>query len=255
LNLTVAGAPPEAYVLGIRVDGLTLTQALARCIELAVGPPGAHVVTVNTEYVMAARRNAAFREVLNGAALALPDAAGVVWAARLLGTPFPERVAGADLVPRLAGSLGERGLGVFLLGAAPGVAAEAGRVLVRAHGARVAGSASGSPRPEDAAALVEMIRAARPAALFVAFGAPAQDLWIARHLAALEVPLAMGVGGTFDFLAGVRRRAPHPVRRAGLEWLWRLAHEPRRWRRQLALPQFAVAVLLEWVRRGGARRV
>jgi N-acetylglucosaminyldiphosphoundecaprenol N-acetyl-beta-D-mannosaminyltransferase len=241
--------------LGVRVDGVTFDEALARCLELADGPPGSHVVTVNPEFVVAAGRDPAFRDVLNAAALALPDAVGVVWAARWLGVPFPERVAGADLAPAVAGGLGAVGRTVFLLGAAPGVAELAAATLEADYGARCAGTYAGSPRGADFDEIATRVRQAAPAALFVAFGAPAQDLWIHRYSDALGVPLMMGVGGTLDFLAGRRRRAPRTIQRAGFEWLWRLVLEPWRWRRQLALPRFAAAVCMQRLRGQSSRGV
>jgi N-acetylglucosaminyldiphosphoundecaprenol N-acetyl-beta-D-mannosaminyltransferase len=214
-----------------------------------------HVVTVNPEFVMTARHSPAFAAVLDAADLALPDGIGILWAARLLGAPSAERVPGADLVPAVSGDLGAEGGGVFLLGAAPGVADAAGRRLESDFGARVVGTHVGSPREAEAAEIIRAVRSAAPRALFVAFGSPGQDLWIHRHRGALAVPLMMGVGGTLDFLAGAKRRAPVAVRRLGLEWLWRLGREPWRWRRQTALARFAGAVLAERFREGGRRDV
>ncbi|MFQ5459343.1 MAG: WecB/TagA/CpsF family glycosyltransferase [Anaerolineae bacterium] len=235
-------------ILGVAVDRVTVAEALARIDGfLAVGA-ASHVVTVNPEYVMAAARRDAFRSVLNAADLAVADGVGVTLASRLLGRPVPERITGVGLVGRVAQLATERGASVFLLGARPGVADAAavalGRRCSQATGRDVvvAGTHAGSPSAAEAAEIVARVRSARPGVLFVAFGAPEQDLWIARHRGDLGVPVMMGVGGAFDFLAGVRRRAPQGMRRVGLEWLWRLAIEPWRWRRQLALPRFAAAV-------------
>ena len=135
------------------------------------------------------------------------------------------------------------------MGAAPGVAEAAGQALQAQHPSlEIAGAYAGSPAASEEEAIVSHIRAARPDFLFVAYGAPRQDLWIARNLGRLGVSLAMGVGGTFDFIAGRARRAPRWMRGAGLEWLHRLAHEPWRWRRMLALPHFAALVLLARLR-------
>jgi N-acetylglucosaminyldiphosphoundecaprenol N-acetyl-beta-D-mannosaminyltransferase len=241
-------------ILGIPVDRLTADQAVDRVRAFLRERRTAHVVTVNPEFVMTARGDPRFREVLAGSDLALADGIGIVWASRLLGHPLTERVAGVDIVPRLACAAAAEGGGVFLLGAAPGVAERAARVLTglpcpEARSPIVVGTHAGSPAPEEADDIVARIRAAQPALLLVAFGSPRQDLWIAQYRQRLGVPVMMGVGGTFDFLTGVQRRAPAPVRRAGLEWLWRLALEPGRWRRQLALPHFALLVAADPLRR------
>lgn len=196
------------------------------------------VVTLNPEMVMAARRDPVFRTVIEQAALVTPDGVGMTLAARLRGTPLRARVTGVDLVEALAMT----GRSLFLLGAAPGVAERAASVLEHRYGALIAGTWAGSPKPEDAAAALERIAAARPHILCVAYGAPAQECWIARYraeLAACGVRVALGVGGTFDYLAGVVPRPPAVVRRLGLEWLYRLIRQPWRWRRQLVLPLFA----------------
>jgi N-acetylglucosaminyldiphosphoundecaprenol N-acetyl-beta-D-mannosaminyltransferase len=153
-------------------------------------------------------------------------------------------VAGSDLVPRIAERAAAHGWRLFFLGAGRGVAQEAAARLRRRYaGLQVAGTYAGSPALDEEAEIVDLVRAASPHVLLVAYGAPAQDLWIARNLERLGVPVCMGVGGAFDFVGGVRKRAPLWVQRLGLEWLYRLLQEPWRWRRQLALPRFTIAVL------------
>ena len=235
-------------VLGVLVDSVTRQEALSR-MEALIESGGPHqVATVNPEFVMGARRDPAFRKVLDEAALALPDGIGVVWASRWLGRDLPERVAGVDLVWELAGLAARRGYGIFCLGAVPGVAEETARRLSEWHpGLRIAGCHAGSPSLEEEGEIVARVRASGPQVLFVAYGAPRQDVWIHRNLEALGVPLAMGVGGAFDFIAGRTRRAPGWMRWLGLEWLHRLAMEPWRWRRMLALPRFAaLAFAARW---------
>jgi N-acetylglucosaminyldiphosphoundecaprenol N-acetyl-beta-D-mannosaminyltransferase len=233
-------------VLGVEVDALDSATALARIEALCAASARAHVVTVNPELVMLARRDADYRAVLNGAALRLADGVGLLWAARVLGQRLPERVTGVDTFQRLAMRCAAAGRRIFLLGGMPGVAeAAARRLQERAPGLRVAGVYSGSPDPAEEAEIVGRVRDAAPDILFVAFGSPAQELWIARTLERLGVPVAMGVGGAFDFVAGRVPRAPRWVQRLGLEWLFRLACQPWRWRRQLVLPAFAALVLRE----------
>jgi N-acetylglucosaminyldiphosphoundecaprenol N-acetyl-beta-D-mannosaminyltransferase len=149
-----------------------------------------------------------------------------------------------DLVDRLASLSADKGFRIYLLGAMPGVAERAAKVLCTHYaGLIVAGTDAGSPRAEDEAGIIAQVRAAHPHILLVAYGAPAQDMWIARNLDRLGVPVCIGVGGAFDYLAGVHPLAPRWLRRIGLEWLHRLVTQPWRWRRMLALPRFMWRVL------------
>jgi N-acetylglucosaminyldiphosphoundecaprenol N-acetyl-beta-D-mannosaminyltransferase len=202
------------------------------------------VATVNPEFVMRARRDPAFRAALDSASLALADGDYVLWAARRQGHQLRERVAGSDLVPELASLAARRGYRLFLLGGAPGVAEEAARRLVRRNpDLVVAGTHAGSPLPEDDAESLARIGSARPDILLVAYGAPHQELWIARHRERLQVPVAMGVGGALDFLAGRVPRAPLWMREVRLEWLFRLLRQPWRARRMAVLPRYVVEVM------------
>jgi N-acetylglucosaminyldiphosphoundecaprenol N-acetyl-beta-D-mannosaminyltransferase len=204
-------------------------------------------VTVNPEFVMAARHNGAFRRVLAAADIATPDGFGLLLVARLRGTRFRARVTGVALVERIAAAAAERGWSLFFLGAAPGVAELTAAALQRAHPhLKIAGCYAGSPHPAEETAIRARIAAAQPDILLVAYGHPAQELWIARNQPLLQVPVAIGVGGVFDYLAGVVPRAPVWMRHAGLEWLYRLARQPERWRRILvAVPLFLWAALRE----------
>jgi len=238
-------------ILGVGVDPMTYEGALAQIQSFVQKGVTHQVVTVNPEFVMRAQSDEPFRRVLNGADLVLADGIGLVWAARLLGHRLPERVAGSDLVPRIAQRAAEVGWRLYFLGAPPGVAERAAHILrERCPGLQVAGTYAGSPAREMKEAIVERIRAAHPDILFVAYGAPAQDRWIARNLSNLGVPVAMGVGGAFDFIAGRAERAPPWVQRLGLEWLHRLIHQPWRWQRMLALPKFSWLVLASLFRGG-----
>jgi N-acetylglucosaminyldiphosphoundecaprenol N-acetyl-beta-D-mannosaminyltransferase len=205
---------------------------------------------------MAARRDPRFRAVLRRAALNIPDGIGLLLAARLLGGRFRQHVRGTDLVERLARRGAARGDRLYLLGAAPGVAREAAERLAARHpGLRIAGAEPGSPHPADDAAVRARIAEAGPVDLIlVAYGAPAQEFWLDRNLGPLGIPVGIGVGGVFDYLSGRAPRAPRWVRRLELEWLHRLLTQPRRWRRQLALPRFVALVAAAAARRALARR-
>lgn len=243
-------------VLGIPIHDVDFEGALRRVADWQREGGPRQIATVNPEFVMLARRDPAFAAVLRRADLNVPDGVGILWAARRLGRPLRERVGGADLMDRLCAQAAIQGWPVFLLGARDGVAVRAGDALVHRHpGLRIAGAWAGSPRSEDDADAVARVRAARPRLLFVAYGAPAQDVWLARNLAACADgrPLTgMGVGAAFDFLTGAQRRAPVWVQRMGLEWLYRLIRQPWRLRRQLALPRYATLVMLESL--SGSRR-
>jgi N-acetylglucosaminyldiphosphoundecaprenol N-acetyl-beta-D-mannosaminyltransferase len=238
---------PRIHILGVAVDDLTEAEALEQIAGFIEAGGPHQIVTVNPEFVMEARRNGAFRRVLATADLATPDGFGLLLVARWRGTPLRQRVTGVALVERIAAAAAERGWSLFFLGAAPGVAERAAEVLKRASpDLRVAGCYAGSPHPVDEATVRARLAAARPDVLLVAYGHPAQDLWIARNQPLLRVPVAIGVGGVFDYLAGVVPRAPAWMRHAGLEWLYRLLRQPRRWRRILvAVPQFLWATLRE----------
>lgn len=205
------------------------------------------IATVNPEFVMTAQEDAEFRQILNEADLCLPDGVGLLYAARRWGASLPERVPGSELVYHLAERAAERGWPLFLLGAAPGVAEEAAAIFVaRYPGLIIAGTYAGSPDPAENDALVRRINDSGAQLLYVAYGAPRQDKWIARNRAGLPtVRVAIGVGGSLDFVTGRAVRAPRWAQRLGLEWLHRLVKEPWRWRRMLALPRFAWRVALD----------
>lgn len=238
-------------VLGVRVDDVTLGEALAICQACIRSGEPHRVVTPNAEFVMAARRKPAFRRILNESTLAIPDGAGLLLAGRLLGTRLREQVAGTDLADRIAGLCAREGHRLFLLGAAPGVAESAARRLVERYpGLVVAGTLAGSPDPAaDEETRARLREAGRIDALLVAYGGEQQEGWIDRNQAALGIPLAIGIGGAFDFFSGRVPRAPLLMRRLGLDWLFRLIVQPWRWRRQLALPRFVVAVIYQGLRR------
>jgi len=235
---------PAVDILGIRVDNVTYEQVLGR-VEEFIAEGGAHQVnTLNPEFIITARRDPEFARILNDSSLNLPDGQGLIWAARLLGTPLQGRVTGVDTLLRLAQMAAEKGLRLYLLGAAEGVAATAARSLqLHFPGLEISGTYAGSPAVEEENGITSCIARARPHLLFVAYGAPHQEKWIARNLSRAGVPVAMGVGGALDFISGQRKRAPTRVQTLGLEWLHRLAHEPWRWRRMMALPRFVLLVL------------
>jgi N-acetylglucosaminyldiphosphoundecaprenol N-acetyl-beta-D-mannosaminyltransferase len=202
------------------------------------------IATVNPEFIMTAQDDAEFRQILNEVDLCIPDGVGLLLAGRWLGQPLPERVAGSDLVYQLAEFASRHGWSLFLLGAGTGVAEEAGQILAKRYpGLTIAGVYEGSPNPAENEAIVKRINDSQAKILYVAYGAPGQDKWIARNRRDLtSVRLAIGIGGSLDFITGRSVRAPRWMQRLGLEWLHRLFKEPWRWRRMTSLPKFAYRV-------------
>jgi N-acetylglucosaminyldiphosphoundecaprenol N-acetyl-beta-D-mannosaminyltransferase len=213
-------------------------------IERFVDEGGPHLVaTVNPEFVMRAQRDAAFARVLASAELCLPDGTGVVWAANRQGCELPGPVAGVDLVRPLAEMCARRGFRLFLLGATPGVADELAARLRGADPGLQVRAHAGAPDPAHDEEALRLIHEHGTQVLLVAFGAPAQELWIDRLRNRLGVAVAIGVGGAFDYLTGRVPRAPEWMRDAGLEWLHRLIRQPWRIRRMAVLPAYALKVL------------
>ena len=237
--------PGRIAILGVPVDRLSYPdwiQLTEGWIRAASGPH--QVCTVNPEFIMIARQDAIFFNILNRAALCVPDGVGLLWASRRLGNPMRERLTGSDGVPLIARHAAERGWRIFFLGAGSGIAQKAAAILCRRYpGLQVAGAYAGSPAESEEDDIVAMINEAKADILFVAYGAPQQDKWIARNLPRLNVSMAMGIGGSLDFIARQVPRAPAWMRRRGLEWCYRLLRQPWRFRRMLRLPRFALAVL------------
>jgi N-acetylglucosaminyldiphosphoundecaprenol N-acetyl-beta-D-mannosaminyltransferase len=231
-------------VLGVGFDRVVLAAAVERILRRVEAGERTFVITANPEFVMLARQDAAVAQIAREAHLVVADGSGVVAASRLLGDPLP-RVPGRLLVDALVPHLAQRRTPIFFLGAAPGVAERAAAELRRrAPGLVVAGVHAGSAEPAQDAEAVARVRDTAAQVLFVAYGMPKQEQWIARNLPELPgVRLAIGVGGVFDQLAGVQKVPPAALHAIGLEWLWRLAREPWRWRRQRVLPLFALLVL------------
>ncbi len=235
----------RARVLGCAIDRLDMDETVRRCEELIVSGGSAQHVVVNAAKLVALRRDLRLREIVGRCALVSADGQSVVWASRLLGDPLPERVAGIDLMERLLALAEERGYRVFILGARPDVLERAVERLRERHPRLiVAGTRDGYFRDGESAEVCAEIRAARPHILLVAISSPRKEYWLGRHTAELGVPFAMGVGGAIDVVAGVTRRAPSWLQRAGLEWLFRLLQEPRRLARRYLVTNTRFALLL-----------
>lgn len=231
-------------ILGVKIDKMNFAQAVDKAEEL-VGSEGTSVIfTPNPEIVMCAYENSDFRKILNSADLCLADGIGIVYGARILKTPVPERVAGFDVTSELLCRMSKSGGGVFLFGAKPGVAEIAKEKLEEKFpGIQIVGTHDGYFKPEDEDGIVAEINASGARLLLVCLGAPKQEMWIARNLDRLNVNLCMGVGGTLDVFAGTAKRAPKIFIKLNLEWLYRFLKQPTRIVRFVALPRFMIKVI------------
>ena len=225
----------KTEILGVRFDDLTQQEAAQQGRQLLEEDKFHYVVTPNPEFLLAAEKDPEFRRVLNAADLVLPDGIGVVYSAKILGTPLKERVPGIEFAEAMLSALNEMGGRLYLLGAKPGVAEEAGRRICARYPALVlCGTHDGYFKDEQA--ILPEIAAAKPDLLFVCLGAPKQEKWMARWGQHTGAKLAIGLGGCLDVFAGNVERAPERWQKLGLEWAYRLKKEPKRIGRMAKLP-------------------
>ena len=229
-------------IMGVQFDNVTMTEALDEAERLLASGETFYCVTPNSEIVYEAMHDAELCALLNGAALVLPDGAGVVLASKILKTPLRAKVAGVDFADGLMGRMENSGLRLFLLGSKPGVAELAAEKMLEKHPKlQISGMADGYFR--DDAEAVAKVNAAGADVLFVCLGAPKQEYFIKRNMQALNVRMLIGLGGTLDSFAGTVKRAPKWMIKLNLEWFYRLLKEPKRLGRMMRLPKFLLAVL------------
>jgi N-acetylglucosaminyldiphosphoundecaprenol N-acetyl-beta-D-mannosaminyltransferase len=232
----------------LSVDSVSFADALERIAALVERGTGGAIFTPNVDHVVKAETDPAFRRAYERADLCLADGTWIVWASRLLGSPLPAKVSGSDLIVPLARYAGQHGWRLSIVGGAPGVAEAAGARMAREFDVAFVGCDAPAVDMDGSMTAPEetlgRLRAARPDIVLVALGAPKQELWIDRYAERLSPAVAIGIGGSIDFFVGRVRRAPPWVSRMGLEWLYRLAREPRRmWRRYLVEdPRFLTIV-------------
>ena len=233
--LPICPSAPAVNVAGVPVANLTEGEALALVDKLNTQGGSHYVAVVNAAKIVAANRDERLRQILLDADLVTADGMSVVWASRVLGQPLKQRVTGIDLFQRLVEHAARRGLSVYFLGAREeSVRGTVARLTARNPDLRVAGYRNGYFTPSESDAVADAIKQSSADLLFVAMGSPAQENWIACNLARAGVRFALGVGGSFDHVSGLARRAPKWMQRLGLEWLHRLIREPTRlWRRYL----------------------
>ncbi len=234
----------KANILGAHVDIVNAEQTLQRIKQLIKTGEPAHIITLNAEIVYQAQEDPALLSIINSADLVTPDGIGIVWAGKKLGYPLLERVTGIDLLYLLCAEAVQQRWRIYLLGAATGVAEAAARQLSATYPElQICGWHDGYFPDQEVDGMIHDIRVLKPDLLFVALGAPKQEFWIKQYIKELNVPVSIGVGGSFDVVAGIKERAPEWMIKANLEWLYRLLKEPSRFKRQLALPKFVVRVL------------
>lgn len=233
----------KVAILDVNVASLTMAEAVAVVEKYMDEHAGALIATANAEMIMMANKDALLKQILNEADLVVPDGAGTVWAAHHLGAAMPERVAGYDLAQHLLARAPKKGKKIFFFGSAPGVGEKAKLKAEREYpGIEIVGVRDGYFSKDQEAEIIAEIRTAKPDLLLAALGVPKQEKWLKEHLAELAVPVAIGVGGTLDVMAGVMKRAPRWMQKAKLEWLFRGLLQPKRIGRLMALPHFVLKV-------------
>lgn len=241
----------KTNVLGIAFDNLSRTQAREAGAAMLASDRFHYVVTPNPEFILASEQDPEFRDIINRADLVLPDGVGVVYSARILGTPLQERVAGFDFACDMLEELDKLGGRLYLLGAKPGVAEQAERAILERHpNIVVCGTHDGYF--DDPVPVARDAAEARPDLIFVCLGAPKQEKWIARFGNLTGAKLAIGLGGALDVFAGNVERAPEAWQKVGMEWAYRLMKEPERIGRMAKLPLVLVKAVGQ--RAAGGRR-
>ncbi len=233
-------------ILGVGVNSLRMADAVNLVEKYMDDRANVIVATANAEMLMNATRDTDLKRILNSAALVVPDGAGTVWAAHQLGYDMPERVAGYDLAQELMKRAPQKDRRIFFFGSAPGVADKAKLKAEELYpGINIVGTRNGFFTEKDIPDILEEIKKANPDLLLVALGVPKQEKFLDKYYKELGVPVSIGVGGTFDVMAGVMKRAPLWMQKAKLEWLFRGMLQPKRAGRLLALPKFVLRIWAE----------
>ena len=232
-------------ILGVPVHPMTMQEAVTALEERMQADMQTFVVTANAEIIMMCQEDAGYNQIISHEAeLVLPDGAGAVWAGRHLGYNVPERVAGFDLYNKLLALSAKKGYKAYFFGGSPGIAEAAKAKSEELYpGVQIVGCHNGYFTDADVTAIIDAINKSGAEMLFVALGAPKQEKWILEHRNELKPRILMGIGGSFDVLAGKMERAPKWMQDASLEWAFRLYKQPSRFMRMMALPKFALKVI------------
>ncbi len=231
-------------ILGVNIDKITAKDALDKAESLAASDGVSVIYTPNPEIIMAAYEDEEFKNVLNSSDMCVPDGIGVVYGAKIIGNPVPERVPGFELSLGLIERLGKKGGSVFMFGSKPGVAETAAEKLLEKYPElKIAGTRNGYFKEDDEEEIVNQINEANPDFLMVCLGAPKQEKWINKYKDRLNVRLCIGAGGSLDVIAGNVKRAPKIFIKLNLEWFYRFLKQPSRIGRFVALPKFILTVI------------
>lgn len=230
--------------LGVDVCSVDMESVIDEVDNIIIRKKPSFVVAINPEKIMKAEKDSKLTELLNNAAIQIPDGVGVIIASKLKGGKIRKRVTGIDLMQSICKNASKKGYKVFLLGAKPGVGDRAAEILMeRYKGLKICGVRNGYFKDDEE--IINSIKEAHPDILFVAMGSPKQEYWIVKNMDSLGVPLLMGIGGSLDVICGNIKRAPQWMCSMGLEWLYRLLKEPTRIKRMMALPVFLIRVIFK----------
>lgn len=231
-------------ILGVPIARVTMSETLGIIDQFVRSGQPHLIVTADAAGLAQANSDSELYDVYGSADLVTPDSEGVMWAARRLGKPVPERVSGVDILEEVCASSAKKGHRIFFLGAAPGVAAEAAdRLMNRFPGCNIVGARDGFFKPEDDMMIAHEVAQYRPDILFVGMGIPRQEKFIRKTQAIIQAKVGIGVGGSFDVHSGRVQRAPLWIRNLHLEWLWRTASNPKKIKKAANLPKFVLLIL------------
>ncbi|HHW21862.1 MAG TPA: WecB/TagA/CpsF family glycosyltransferase [Clostridiaceae bacterium] len=236
--------PEKIDIHGVMIDNVNMKEALDIVLDMMKGKSANKIFTPNAEIIMQANRDPELLNILNSAELLVPDGAGVILASRILKNRLKEKVSGIDLVKKILSHTEKRSTSFFIFGGKPGVAEKASiNILSDYPKARINGFRNGYFEESEIPEIIKQINDSRADVLLVGLGAPKQEKWIHRYAGQLNSKVIMGIGGAIDVFAGTAALAPEFMRKAGLEWLFRLIKEPRRYKRMMDLPRFMILTL------------
>jgi N-acetylglucosaminyldiphosphoundecaprenol N-acetyl-beta-D-mannosaminyltransferase len=236
--------PEKINIHGVMIDNVNMNEALDIVLGMLKGKSANKIYTPNAEIIMQANRDPELLNILNSADLLVPDGAGVILASRMLRCNLKEKVSGIDLVKKVLSYTEKKPVSFFIFGGRPGVAEKASiNILSDFPRARINGFRNGYFEESEIPDIIKQINESRADVLLVGLGAPKQEKWIHRYAEQLNAKVIMGIGGTIDIFAGTAALAPEFMRKAGLEWLFRLIKEPRRYKRMMDLPRFMLLTL------------